>query len=466
MPVPPRPNILFLFSDQQRWDTVGVYGQPPLPITPNLDRMAREGVLFRYAFSNQPVCGPTRAVLQTGRYATEVGCHINNTIPPPGAMLLAPTLSAAGYEVGYLGKWHLASSGPENGPDCFQAKAVPPERRGGYSDFWLASDILEFTSHGYDGHMFDGEGRRRDFAEGRYRVDAQTDWLLEYLETRKRDRPFFLFCSWIEPHFQNDHGCHEGPHGSKERYRDYAVPGDLAGTEGDWRTEFPDYLGSCASLDENVGRIRAKLEELGLADNTLVIYASDHGSHFRTRNSEYKRSCHDGCIRVPMIACGPGFRGGRVVEDLVSLIDIPPTIVTAAGASVPEAFRGRPLQQVLDGTPADWPREVFLQISESRCGRAIRTPRWTYAVCAAEDAGTLWDHRAAVDVYVEDVLYDNAADPHQRTNLVADPATAAIRDELRATLLRRMAEAGEPAPEILPAQPRPGAGAGAAAATP
>jgi len=236
-----KPNILFLFSDQQRWDTCGCYGQP-LPVTPNLDRLAAEGVYFEHSYTCQPVCGPARACLQTGKYATELGCEVNNRILPPAEKTMAHYLTEQGYATGYIGKWHLASFGPPNGPDSYRTRAVPPERRGGY-DFWLAADTLEFTSHGYDGYMFDRDGQRRDFPEGRYRVDAQTDWVIEYLESRAdQEDPFFLFVSYIEPHHQNDHKHYEGPHGSRERFQDFVVPGDLADTEGDWREEYPDYL--------------------------------------------------------------------------------------------------------------------------------------------------------------------------------------------------------------------------------
>jgi len=440
-----QPNILFFFSDQQRWDTCGCYGQPQ-DITPNLDRMAAEGVRFEHAYTCQPVCGPARACLQTGKYATEVGCHVNHRMLPIGERTIAHILAEAGYEVGYLGKWHLASTGPHEGPDDFRTRPVPPERRGGYRDFWLAADILEFTSHSYDGHMFDADGNRRDFPPGRYRVDAQTDWAIEYLRTRTGDRPFFLFLSYIEPHHQNDHGHFEGPTGSRGRFRDFVVPGDLVGTGGDWREEFPDYLGCIHSLDANLGRIRAELERLGLTEDTLIIYTSDHGSHFRTRNSEYKRSCHDACIRVPMIACGPGFAGGQIVHDLVSLIDLPPTILAAGEAAVPGHMRGRALQPLVAGTAIHWPEEVFLQISESHCGRAIRTKRWKYSVRAPDKTGQDADsHR-----YVEAYLYDLQVDPHERDNLVTSPLHADLRAELATTLKRRMQEAGEQEPTILP----------------
>jgi uncharacterized sulfatase len=438
-----RPNVLYFFTDQQRWDTCGCYGQP-MDVTPNLDRMAAEGVRFENAFTCQPVCGPARACIQTGKYATEVGCHTNHRMLPTDEKTIAHHLSGSGYEVGYIGKWHLASFGPKDGPDNYRTRPVPPERRGGYVDYWLASDVLEFTSHGYDGHMFDAKGGRRDFPEGRYRAEAQTDWVLEYLQSRKGDRPFFLFLSYIEPHHQNDHRHYEGPRGSKERFKDFTVPGDLADTGGNWREEYPDYLGCIHSLDENLGRIRDELERLGFAENTLMIYTSDHGSHFCTRNAEYKRSCHDGCIRIPMVIHGPGFQGGLVRDELVSLIDTPPTVLEAAGVAPPGYMRGRPLQQLIpDGTP-DWPEEVFLQISESQCGRAIRTHEWKYSVRAPEKTG----QDPSSDVYVEDFLYDLEADPHERNNLADDPSLEDLRAGLAGTLVRRMTEAGEDAPEI------------------
>jgi len=441
------PNILLVFSDQQRWDTVGCYGQP-LGITPNLDHMAEEGVRFEHAFTCQPVCGPARSTLQTGKYPAEIGVFTNHRMLPIDENTIAKRLSATGYEVGYIGKWHLASYGPLDGPDNYRTRPVPPERRGGYVDYWLASDTLEFTSHSYDGHMFDADGNRVEFPPHRYRADVLTDWAIDYLRSRTGERPFFLFLSYIEPHHQNDHNRYEGPHGSKEKFKDFVIPGDLVGTEGDWRENYPDYLGCCNSLDANLGRLRAELDRLGLTDDTLVIYTSDHGSHFRTRNSEYKRACHEGCIRVPMIMYGPGFKGGRIIDDLVSLVDLPPTVMEAAGLPVPDSMRGRPLQPLMQGTPEDWPQEVFLQISESQVGRAIRTKRWKYSVRAPHRDGR---NDPDSDRYVEDFLYDLQNDPHEKYNLVRHPFYAALRAELAETLKRRMAEAGEEMAEILPA---------------
>jgi len=186
--------------------------------------MAAEGVRFENAFTPQPVCGPARACLQTGRYATEIGCHTNGRRLPQDEPTIAHGLSAAGYEAGYIGKWHLASNRSDDTNEHFRTRAVPPERRGGYEDYWLAADVLEFTSHSYDGHMFNADGSRREFPAGRYRVDVLTDWAIEHLQSRNGGRPFFLFVSYIEPHFQNDHACFEGPTGSKERFKDFVPP--------------------------------------------------------------------------------------------------------------------------------------------------------------------------------------------------------------------------------------------------
>ncbi|MBN1436140.1 MAG: sulfatase-like hydrolase/transferase [Sedimentisphaerales bacterium] len=439
-----QPNIVVFFSDQQRWDTLGCYGQR-LDITPHLDAMAAEGVRFDRAFSVQPVCGPARACLQTGKYASQLGCFTNHRRMPLTERTLGHFLSEAGYETGYIGKLHLASDWPRDGRESYGDRAIPAELRFGYNDYWLVAETLEFTSHSYDGFMYDGDGNKRFFPEGRYRADAQTDWVLEYLESCRDDRPFFLFDSYVEPHHQNDHNHFEGPCGSKQKYANFEPPGDLVNSHGDWREEMPDYLGCCGSLDYNLGRVRAKLAQLGLADHTVIIYFSDHGCHFRTRNSEYKRSCHESSIRVPLVIYGPGFTGGKVVDSMVNTVDVTATILHAAGIDLPVYVQGRPVQQLLDGDCADWPGEVFVQIGESQVGRAIRTDRWKYSVYAPDkDPGV----DGGSDVYVEQYLYDLENDPHEQNNLVSDAAYKDVRAELAGVLLRYMEIAEEPWAEI------------------
>ena len=451
--MPERPNIVFFFTDQQRWDTCGCYGQP-LDVTPELDTMASQGVRFDLAFTCQPVCGPARACLQTGRYAAEIGVFTNGIRLPRNEKTLAHHLGDAGYQTAYVGKWHLASSRHHE----FEQEPVPPHLRGGYRDFWHAADVLEFTSHGYGGHMWDADGNRVDFPEGRYRADHVTDVAMDFIRRRDTERPFFLFISYIEPHHQNDRDRYEGPRGSRERFADFVPPEDLTASdaEGDWRQNYPDYLGCCRSLDDNLSRIRRLLEQEGIADETLVLFTSDHGSHFRTRNTEYKRACHDACIRIPMVACGPGFTGGAVIDDLVSLIDIPPTILAAAGLEPPPSHRGRALQGLVDGTAEDWPDEVFLQISEDHVGRAIRTKKWKYEVWVPGVGG---GSQPGAAEYTEARLYDLEADPHEQVNRVCEASLADVRAHLAERLIARMAAAGEAPPLIRPTvEPAPADG--------
>ncbi len=432
-------NIIFYFTDQQRWDTCGCFGQP-LDITPNLDALAREGVKFDNAFSPQPVCGPCRALFQTGKYPTETGCFRNNIMLPAGVKTLGQYIEEAGYETAYIGKWHLASDGELEKPPAIDhtVTAIPRELRGGYTGFWRAADVLEFTSHGYDGFVFDEHGKRVDFKG--YRADCINDMALEFLDGYTGEKPFFMTVSQIEPHHQNDRRHYEGPEGSKERFKDFILPEDLKALGGNAAEEYPDYLGQCASLDENLGRLVAKLKEKGLYENTVILFASDHGSHFLTRNrdehlngyDDYKRSCHDACLHVPLVIAGGPYRGGRTVEELVSTASLPKTILALAGVDVGGAMIGENLLDVVEKKSDNRPNEIFAQISESRVGRCIRTARYTYSVYAP---GVNGGEAAASDRYADDFLYDMEQDPHQLNNVVTDPAYAQVKAELRARLL-------------------------------
>ena len=432
-------NIIFYFTDQQRWDTCGCFGQP-LDITPNLDALAREGVKFDNAFPPQPVCGPCRALFQTGKYPTETGCFRNNIMLPAGVKTLGQYIEEAGYETAYIGKWHLASDGELEKPPTIDhtVTAIPQELRGGYTGFWRTADVLEFTSHGYDGFVFDENNRRIDFKG--YRADCINDMALEFLDGYTGEKPFFMTISQIEPHHQNDRKHYEGPEGSKERFRDFILPEDLKALGGNAAEEYPDYLGQCASLDENLGRLVAKLKEKGLYENTVILFASDHGSHFLTRNrddhlngyDDYKRSCHDACLHVPLVIAGGPYRGGRAVEELVSTASLPKTILALAGVDVGDAMIGENLLDVVEKKADNRPKEIFAQISESRVGRCIRTARYTYSVYAP---GVNGGAAAASDLYADDFLYDMEQDPHQLNNVVADPAYAQVKAALRERLL-------------------------------
>ena len=432
-------NIIFYFTDQQRWDTCGCFGQP-LDITPNLDQLAREGVKFDNAFSPQPVCGPCRALFQTGKWPTETGCFRNNLMLPAHIKTLGSYIEEAGYETAYIGKWHLASDGELEKPPVIDhtVTAIPKELRGGYTGYWRAADVLEFTSHGYDGFVFDENNNRVDF-QG-YRADCINDLALGFFETYDKKKPFFMTISQIEPHHQNDRKHYEGPDGSKERFKNFVLPEDLKALGGNAAEEYPDYLGQCASLDENLGRLVQRLKDEGLYDNTVIIFASDHGSHFLTRNrdshlngyDDYKRSCHDAALHVPLVIAGGPFRGGVAVEDVVSTASLPKTILALAGVDVGGAMIGENLLDVVEKKDDNRPNEAFAQISESRVGRCLRTADYLYSVYAP---GVNGGEAASADVYADDFLYDMGRDPHQLNNVVADPAYAQVKAELRERLL-------------------------------
>lgn len=429
-------NIIFYFSDQQRWDTVNE------TLTPHLTALASEGILYANSFTCQPVCGPARACLQSGVYATQCGAYWNGIPLDPTIKPLAEYFNEAGYDTAYVGKWHLASDRyPGVGFHC-ETTAVPKDRQGGYR-YWRGADVLEFTSHGYDGYVFDGDGNRVDFTG--YRADCINDMALEYIDKHEGEKPFFLFVSQLEPHHQNDHHCFEGPRETVEQFRDYPIPPDLSFLDGDYRDCYPDYVAAIQRLDENVGKLVDKLKEKGIYDNTVIIYTSDHGCHFKTRNAEYKRTCHDSATHTPLIIAGGGFRGGRTEERLVSLIDLPPTLLSIAGIPVPESYMGYDLCRQLDSPFA---RDcVFMQISESQVGRAVRTDRFKYAVRAPKNGEICHDAR----VYFEDYLYDLQNDPYETTNLVRDERYAKTRAQMRLLLKREMRRAGEAEPTILPA---------------
>ncbi|NQT50962.1 sulfatase-like hydrolase/transferase, partial [bacterium] len=249
-----RPNVIVFFTDQQRWDSTGVHGNP-LDLTPNFDRMARRGTHCHNAFTCQPVCGPARACLQTGMYATATTCFRNGIALPPNLRTLAHHFGDAGYQTAYIGKWHLASQ-----------NAVPVQEQGGY-DYWLGANVLEFCSQEYHTVMYDKQGN--EVLLPGYRVDAQTDACIRYIHDHK-DAPFFLFNSYLEPHFQNHVDDFPPPDGTREKYEGRWIPSDLAALGGTAHAHVGGYWGMCKRLDEALGRLLDALKSLGILDNTII----------------------------------------------------------------------------------------------------------------------------------------------------------------------------------------------------
>lgn len=432
-----RPNVIVFFTDQQRWDTSGLHGNP-LDLMPNFDRMALQGTHLTHSFTCQPVCGPARSCLQTGKYATTTGCFVNGIPLPEGTQTLAHYFRDAGYKTGYIGKWHLAEEEPVSEP-----------KRGGYEE-WLAADVLEFSSDSYNTVLYNNDMQAVKLPG--YRVDAMTDAGIRFID-RHQDDPFFLFISYLEPHHQNHLDDYPAPDGYRERYTGGWVPPDLAALGGSTYSHIAGYYGMVKRLDEALGRMLDALKSLQLDEDTIILFTSDHGCHFKTRNAEYKRSGHDASIRVPTAITGPGFFGGRQVRELVSLIDLPPTLLDAAGIPVPEDMQGRSILPLVKGTAERWPEEVFVQISESEVGRAVRTKRWKYGV-TAPSKNALQD--AGSDHYVESYLYDLQSDPYELTNLIGLESHDLVTSVMRTRLLSRLLEAGEqglPTIERAPARP-------------
>ena len=456
-----KPNIIFYLSDQQRCDTLGCYGQE-LNISPVLDDLAKEGVLFENAFTAQPVCGPARACLQTGKYPNLTGSYVNEVGLKPSENTIAKELKNAGYETAYVGKWHLASNFKED--VVMVRKPIPLERMCGYSDYVMVSEGLELTSHGYDGHVFDKDGKKVDFIG--YRTDCITDFAIHYLHNKTSEKPFFLFLSHIEPHQQNDRNCYEGPDGSKELYKNYKVPQDLLNGkyEGDWKANYPDYLGCCRKLDENLGKLITTLKAMGLYEDTVIIYSSDHGCHFKTQDGEYKRNCFDSCLKIPLVISGGPFKGGHRNKKMVSNIHLPATILSLAGVDIPKDMIYESLEHSLEGD-GGWYDEVFFHVSETELGRGIRTTKWKYFVTAPhvqpvlrmdENFTTegyykmLQDSKPDSDSYIEKCLFDLENDPCEKNNLIDDKRYVDVRSDLAARLRRCMEKGGEMAPQIYP----------------
>jgi arylsulfatase A-like enzyme len=437
-----QPNIVLIISDQFRADNLGCLGMNPMNLTPTLDAMAKRGTLFRAAMASQPVCAPARATLFTGQYPERHGVWRNAIALDTHATTLAGTLRKAGYTANYIGKWHLSKGGRDSiGP-------VPPQYRGGFDDFWEGANALELTSHPFEGEMFDGDGKPLRFSN-EYRTDFLTGRAVRFLKEKRTKAPFFLTVSYFETYHQNDIDKFVPPKKYANQYRNPFVPQDLRPLPGTWPSQLGDYYGCVKGIDDAVGTLLNTLKEEGLEDNTIVMFVSDHGCHFKTRNAEYKRSPHESSIHVPLIVQGPGFNRSLEIPELVSQVDIAPSLLAAARVSIPGTMQGKSFLPLLERQTAGWRDEVYIGMREFTTGRILRTPEWTYAVAAPKRPG--WKAAERSDQYIEYMVYDLKADPFQHTNLAGFKPLAKTCAELRERLLARIVEAGDPRPEIEPA---------------
>jgi arylsulfatase A-like enzyme len=436
MPKPTKPNILYIFADQWRAQAFGYAGDPNAR-TPRIDALARESVDVRQAVAGTPVCCPIRASLLTGLYPDRHGIFLNDAPLDPGIPSLGKSFSAAGYATAWIGKWHLDGHGRSN--------YIPPERRQGFK-YWKT---LECTHDYHASKYYEGDSPEQKQWEG-YDAIAQTDDAIALIERQRGEQPFLIVLSWGPPHdpYQT------APAEYRRRFDDDAMRlrPNVPEKEGFFARVRNDLAGYCAhgaALDDCVGRLLDALERTGLADDTIVIFSSDHGDMIGSQGLHCKQCPWEESVRVPFLLRwrnGLG-RQGRTSDAIVDAVDVFPTLCGLTGVAAPGGLQGRDLSQHLrDGTvPSDnaalyaqyqtfgtwlgWNREAP-PLTRAREGRGILTGRYTYV----EDRDGPW------------MLYDNAEDPYQQRNLVGLPAHAALQRELKQRLQARLAANGDAFP--------------------
>jgi arylsulfatase A-like enzyme len=400
----PRPNLLFILVDEWRAQATGYAGDPNAR-TPALDRLAAESANFENAVSSLPVCCPYRGSLMTGQYPLTNGVFINDVELAPTGQTLAQAFAAAGYRTGYIGKWHLFGS--PDGKYGRRLAYIPPEKRLGF-EYWKACECTHDYNHSL---YYEGGDSAAKYWEG-YDAIAQTDDACRFLEREaKAARPFFLFLSLGPPHFPYDTApdryralyeareIHLRPNVAPDR-REVAIK-NLRG-----------YYAHIAALDECLGRLMQALEGSGAADDTVVVFTSDHGDMLECQGLTTKFHPWDESIRVPFLLRYPRKLGkkGRRIRTPLNTPDIMPTLLSVAGLAAPGAVQGADYSNLLAGGRAPDDAAAFLNLpapftEARRFGFAenpgLRTERYTYVR----------------SIHGPWLLYDNQADPYQMRNL-------------------------------------------------
>ncbi|MBQ3668770.1 MAG: sulfatase-like hydrolase/transferase [Clostridia bacterium] len=386
-------NVLVIFSDQQHKYALGKVN--PEFITPNLDALAEDGVLFKNGYSPNPVCGPYRGCLMTGQYTSRCGVY-NNCFPlPEGVPTIADRLKDAGYFTSYVGKWHLGGNG--QGP-------IEREIRGGFEDF-----IGYQCYNGFDVRppysnkvlFYDENDEPHEFQK--HRTDVTTDLAIERLDcAAAKGKPFLMMVSYQAPHYPEQPldeyaRLYEGKVFTKTPDYSYVDPytptfspysprpfdgcPDYQRYGGDMDEYMRLYAGMVTQVDAGVGRITDELKRLNIYDDTLIIYTSDHGDMQGSHGLKNKCYPHEKSAGVPFIARYPGGRRGVISEQLVSGVDILPTALDAAGLKGDDSLDGRSFLDYLKGASEETNGYI---ISEYVIGkepwRMIRTPEYKLTV--------------------------------------------------------------------------------------
>lgn len=407
-----KPNLIFVFADQMRGRDMSCAGDPNVS-TPNLDRMAGEGVRFVNATSCIPVCTPARAALLTGRYPLSTGMFLNDIQMSTEETTIAHVLGEAGYDTAYVGKWHL------DGGRRFDFTPPGPRRQG--FAYWHA---LNCDHRDYLNPLYYEDEDEQIWPE-QYCTDYETDVALRYIENR--DEPYCLFLSFSPPH----NPYHQLP----ERWKDRIDPAKLQlspntpDTEEN-RRDLAGYYAHIAAIDENMGRL---LDVVGDDPNTILVFWSDHGDMLGSHGKQRKQWPWDDSALVPLIVRWPGgVPAGEVSPVLFNTLDFMPTLLGWMGVECPETAEGTDLGSAIAGQVAG-PASALLQVvapfaeQVEKEWRAVRTTRHTYA----ETIDGPW------------LLYDNEADPDQLDNLVDQAEHATLQAELKRELDQWLEKTGD-----------------------
>jgi len=448
-----RPNIVYVMADQLRRQSCGYAGDARAK-TPNFDRLAEEGMSFENAVASMPVCCASRASLFTGKYTTSTGMVINEVRlnPDHHPHCLAHCLADAGYELGYIGKWHLWANqlGHHEAPKNSFVPRGP--HRLGFDGYWAAYNF-HHQYYGESAYYHEESPEKIYFSERTYEPDGQTDMAIDYIRGHAgNDKPFALVLSVGTPH---DPWVEDNV---PEEY--YAMFQDLEfDVPPNWRQEVdapygdawsdeektPEmldewmrvYYAMTANLDWNIGRLRDAIREAGIENDTIFVFASDHGECFGAHGRMKKNIFYEEAARVPMLVSWPAqIPAGHKSNACLSNVDIMPTLLGLIGVDIPAEVEGMDLSHCARAADGPEPEFAFLQ-NTGACAawedghewRAIRTRQYTYAVYKVDG---------------KELLFDNTVDPYQMVNLAAADTFAESRqagqrmDTVRSALRRKM----------------------------
>lgn len=416
-----RPNVVFVLPDQLRAQSVGFMGNQEV-ITPHIDRLASEGLVFENTLANTPVCCPARAILMTGQYCHRNGMIANDLRLSEDHTSIADVFRAGGYRTGFVGKWHL------DGGQRMPGFVPPGPRRQGF-EFWAANQC---SHQHFDTQYF--RDSDQPIPADRFETEVWGDLALEFVEqTKVDDRPFFL-CVFSGP----PHDPYKAPEAYEAKYNPEQLtmrPNWKDGERVPGPKEIASYYAMTTAIDDQLGRILDGIDNLGLREDTIVLFSSDHGDMLGSQGLRLKRKPWEESIRVPGVVRYPrGFTGGNREAAPFSLVDFAPTLLRLCDLEPPQEMQGTDFSRRIQGVAQDMPDSAFFQIfgpylagGVSEGWRGVRTNRYMYARHEAKP----W------------VLYDLVEDPYQMNNLVDDAAANTIRVDMESRLNAWMQQTGD-----------------------